>query len=344
MPARFGVHAGNLDNLSQLASLGVDEAGLVKRYEETYGAGNTFGSTAAAIHAAGIKVACLNLFNDGNQPWTQPDSSGAEFQGYFQAVYKAGWDVISGEAIFASVGQAVQNCGPYENYAGCCDGGGGQVDVYATRGIPQKNHWDIIETYDGGGNLTPNAPSIAAKCHSYPGGGHWGILIGFTWMLGVSASTYASYFQQSGGDSIVYWTGYDYASSSCVSHLQSMISAVGGTKKSTGVASSTSSAAAPAAVQCPCRHITIAFAGASGASEDQHIEFKVKITGTAGWVDDNEKWIPNRPFTGKLSLWTRNSTKSWKLMDFYPDSKGAFAFYVGSDTPENRVYSVCFAD
>jgi hypothetical protein len=344
MGKRFGIHAGSLDNLSQMASVGCDEAGLVKTYEETYGAGNTFGSTAAAIHAAGIKVATLNLFNDGNQPWTQPDSSGAEFQGYFQAVYAAGWNVIAGESIFQSVGQAVQNCGCYENYAGCCDAGGGQVDVYATRGIPQKNHWDIIETYGNSGDITPNAPAIAAKCHSYPGGGHFGLLIGF-WMLGVSASQYASMLNSCGGDSIIYWGGYDTSSSTPMGHLQQMVSIFGAAKTSgsaTTVGSGTTATAA--AVSCPCRHITIAFAGASGASEDQHIEFKVKITGTAGWVDDNEKWIPNRPFTGKLSLWTRNSTKSWKLMDFYPDSKGAFAFYVGSDTPENRVYSVCFAD
>jgi hypothetical protein len=119
----------------------------------------------------------------------------------------------------------------------------------------------------------------------------------------------------------------------------------GGAVPTASASGSTAAKAAVPQVQCPCKHLWIGFTGVSGSSTSQHIEFKVQISGIAGWVDNSEHWIADRPYTGQLEIWTRNPAgKSWSLGKIWPEKDGSFSFFVGSDTAEKRAYNVCFVN
>lgn len=99
-------------------------------------------------------------------------------------------------------------------------------------------------------------------------------------------------------------------------------------------------------ISCPCRHIWLGISGENKDSSSEHIEFQVKLLGTAGWVNDDDVAILGKKYTGQLEAWCSNSTGlTWKLADFWPDENdGSFALIVGSDVAEKRTYSVKFAD
>ena len=346
MGKRFCVHAGSLNNLSQLASAGVTEAGLVVNWDGS----STYGNIASAIHSAGIPTATLNLFNDGSSPPSQLGAAGSSYAGYFQSCVSAGWNCIAGEGCGGSVIGTVMNYCTYVNYGGIV--GSSQANMYAdpwdhpTSG--GHGHWDYIETYDNSSNLQLDSCVQAAAQAKSAGAGHLGILIG-TWMQGAGASTYINTLNQIGGDSVLMWGGYSSSSSDGFGLIQQMISSLGASKDGKGTATTSGSTAAAKVVpevQCPCKHMWI---GISGVGKDstttsQHLEFEVKIVGTAGWVDNNMRWIPNKPYTGKLEAWAGNATKgSWKLKDIWPDKKGNFSFLVNSDRVEKRTYAVKFA-
>jgi hypothetical protein len=344
MGKRFCAHFGSLDNLSWLASVGFAEAGLVWDWDGS----TTAAGTASAIHNAGIPTATFNAFNDGSAAVCQPGAAGGPYAGYFQALASAGWNCIAGEGCGGSVVSTVQNYCTYVNYGGIV--GDSQGDMYAdpwdhpTGG--GKGHWDYIESYDNSDNYVDPSQSIGWSRSA--GAGHLGILIG-NWMQGVGAQTYINVVDSTGCDTICFWGGYSASSSSIVSLAQQLIShygatktgATGGTAGATATAAATT-AATKAVIQCPCKHISIAFVGSSASDVSQHIEFKVQITGRAGWVDNNENWIHGKPYTGQLEIWTSNAKKTWSLGKIWPDKNGDFAFSVGSDTAEKRSYSVCF--
>lgn len=312
MAKYFAAHYGSLSNLGQLKSMGFHEAGLV--FQWTGSNNNTNAGMASAIHSAGIPVATINIFNDGQYDPCQPGAAGASYAGYFSALAGAGWNCIAGESVFGSVVQAVMNYTPFIWYSG---GAGSQL-VYGY-GAPWnhpssggKGHWDYIETYAYPADHSPasNFVSVCNDARSH-GSGHVGALIG-DWNQGWGLGQYTSMIDAAGCDTICFWGGYTADSSSCVGLAQQLIGHYGaaqGAAPASGGGGGGAAAAAPAkhpVVKCPCRHLWIGFRGVNGSSTSQHIEFKVQLIGTAGWVDDNEKWIANKPYTGKLQLWCRS--------------------------------------
>ena len=164
-------------------------------------------------------------------------------------------------------------------------------------------------------------------------------------------NTYINIVDSNGCDTILFWGGYSPCSTSseCVGLAQQLISHYGAVKDGSGTATTSGGGTAAVAekhpvIHCPCRHIWLSFKGVNGNSTSEKIEFKVLLQGKAGWVDDNDKQIPNKPYTGKLQLWVRNAKKTWALQTFWPANDGTFAIWLGSDTAETRRYNVCFAD
>ena len=338
----FAIHAGSLDNISQMAAAGVTEAGLVVQWDGS----STYGNIASAIHSAGIATATLNLFNDGSSPPSQLGAAGGSYAGYFQSIVSAGWNCIAGEGCGGSVIGTVMNYCPYVNYGGIV--GSSQANMYAdpwdhpTSG--GHGHWDYIETYDNSNNLQLDSCVQAAGEAKAAGAGHLGILIG-TWMQSAGASTYINTLNQIGGDTVLMWGGYSSSSSDGFGLIQQMISSLGAAKHGS-TAATAGGATTTGAVQCPCKHIWIGIAGVgkNSSATSQKLEFEVKINGVAGWVDNNDQWIANKPYTGQLEAWATDSkNKTWKLTNLWPDNKGNFSFLVNSDTVETRKYSVCFA-
>lgn len=333
---RFCASFGTLDNLSQLASIGFAEAG----YTVTYGSN----PSPAAIHNAGIPTATLNIFNDGSAAASQPGAAGGQYAGYFQSIVSNGWNVIAGEGVGGSVVGTVMNYCVYENYGGIV--GDSQGNMYASPwnhpASGTHGHWDYIETYNNSNQYRDPSQSLAWSRAA--GAGHLGILIMYGPNPAADFSTYCNIIDSNGCDSVLFWSGYDSASSVCTGLAQQLINHYGASKTAapgTGGAAGGSTAAPE--VQCPCRHIWIGFEGATGSSASQKLEFKLRIVGQAGWVDNNEKWIPNKPYTGQLQAWCRNPAgKSWILGNFWPAKDGTFSFEIGSDTAEKRAYNVCF--
>ena len=342
MAKRFCAHFGSLDNLSQLASMGFTEAGLVWQWDGS----TTAASTASAIHNAGIPIATFNAFNDGTSAPSQLGAAGGSYAGYFQALASAGWNCISGEGCGGSVISAVQNYCTYVNYGGIV--GSDQANMYASPwghpGSTGHGHWDYIETYDNSNNLVLDSDfySCLAAAKS-AGAGHLGILI----MYGPngpagSASDYINAVDQAGCDTICFWCGYGSSSTLCVSLAQQLISHYGAVKDGSGTATAGKSTKAAPVIQCPCRHLVLSFAGIKGSSTSEKLEFEVKINGIAGWVNNNEQWIHGRPYTGELEIWCSNAKKTWSLGKIWPAKDGTFSFIAGSTTAESRNYSVCF--
>jgi hypothetical protein len=348
MGKRFAAHFGSLDNISQLASMGFTEVGLVFQWD-----GASVGTAAAAaIHNAGIKVATFNLFNDGSSPPSQIGAAGSSYAGYFQAIASAGWDAIAGEGCGGSVIGTVMNYLPYVNYGGIV--GDSQGDMYAspwnhpTSG--GRGHSDYIETYNNSNQYRD--PSAALGWSRSAGASHLGILIMYGPNPAADASTYINVVDSNGCDTILFWGGYSGSSSACVGLAQQLISHYGVTKDGSGAAAGGGggggAAAAPSIqyapiINCPCKYIWFTFAGGKVGSVDQKLEFKQKVVGYAGYVDNREYVIPGKPYTGKMELWCKNPAGiSWLMTDFWPDNKGNFAFYIGSDAAEARQYSVCF--
>ena len=341
MGKRFCAHFGSLDNLSQLASMGFTEAGLVWQWDGS----TTAAGTAAAIHNAGIPTATFNAFNDGTSAPSQLGAAGSQYAGYFQALVSAGWNCIAGEGCGSSVISTVMNYCTYVNYGGIV--GDSQGDMYASPwNHPTSGghgHWDYIETYNNSNQYRD--PGAAIGWSRSAGAGHLGILIMYGPSPAADVSTYINIIDSNGCDSVLFWAGYTGASSACVSLAQQLISHYGAVKDGKGTATGTTAAGAKAAapvIHCPCKHIWISFSGVNGSSTSEHLEFKVKLVGRAGWVDDNDKQIPNKPYTGKLQLWAENAKKAWKMTDFWPAKDGTFAFWIGSDTAETRHYGVCW--
>lgn len=343
MGKRFAFHFETLDNLSWIASAGGTEAGLVVN-DNTEGASNI--PSPAAIHNAGIPTAVLNTFNDQS-----PMGAGGPWAGFFNSCKNAGWNAISGEGTSGSIVGTCMNYLPYVNYAGTTVGGP-QIDMYSSGyyAHPKSGtypHWDYIETYNESA-LTPDSTVSVCKAAQAAGAKHSGILIG-NWALCLNqpASYFVNLLNQTGGDTVCFWGGYGSRSSSVQSLASQMMSALGtakdGATAATTSTTATAAAAAKPVVQCPCRHIWLHFKGVDGNSTSQKLEFEVTILGQAGWVDNNENWIPNRPYSGMLGLFTRNPAgKSWVLQYFYPAADGTFAIKVGSDTAEKRYYNVAF--
>ena len=321
--------------------MGFAEAGYTVHYGDN--------PSPAAIHNAGIPVATLNIFNDGSADASQPGAAGAQYAGYFQSIVSNGWNVISGEGVGGSVVGTVMNYCVYENYGGIV--GDSQGNMYASPwnhpASGGKGHWDYIETYNNSNQYRD--PSESLGWSRAAGAGHLGILIMYGPSPAADVNTYINVIDKNGCDSVLFWAGYADAgaepSSACVPLAQQLINHYGATKTAapgTSGASGTTAAAA-AEVQCPCKHIWIGFQGVNGSSTSQKLEFKLRIVGQAGWVDNNEKWIPGRPYTGQLQAWCRNAAgKSWVLGNFWPAKDGTFAFEIGSDTVEKRAYNVCF--
>ena len=333
-----------MGDVSAAASLGCTEFGYVYPWDGS----NTLASYASQIHNAGIPTATFNLFNDGSSAPCQLGAAGSPYAGYFQAIASAGWNCIAGEGCGGDVIATAQNYLPYINY-----GGDQQNEMYASPwNHPSgggKGHWDYIETYTAGSpSEVQNVGGVegcinSAKSH---GAGHLGILIG-AW-ASADAGTYQGMIDSCGCDTVCIWAGYNTsaATGSGYSAFQQLISHYGAVKDGKGTATTGggTAAAKPAEIQCPCRHIWIGVSGTGKSTATQHLEFEVKIVGTAGWVDNNEQWIANKPYTGKLEMWGTNPTGgSWKMGDIWPDKKGNFSFLVGSDTIETRKYAVCFA-
>jgi len=336
---RFCAHFGNLDNLSWLASNGFAEAGLVWPWDGS----TTAAGTASSIHNAGIPTATFNAFNDGNAAVTQPDAAGGSYAGYFQALASAGWNCIAGEGCGGSVISTVQNYCTYVNYGGIV--GDSQGNMYASPwNHPTgggKGHWDYIETYNNSNEYRD--PSQALGWSKAAGAGHLGILIMYGPNPAADFNTYCNIIDSNGCDSVLFWSGYDSNSSVCESLASQLISHYGASKTGSAGGGTGGTTTSAGTVNCPCKHITIAFLGIAGSDTSQKLEFEVQITGTAGWVDDNEKFIHGRPYTGQLEMWTRNPAgKSWSLGKIWPDKNGNFSFIVGSDTAEKRAYAVDF--
>ena len=342
MGKRFVAHFGSLDNISQLASMGFTELGYVTQFDGS----STYANIASAIHNAGVPTATINLFNDGSSAPCQIGAAGGTYAGYFGALASAGWNCIAGEGCGGSVVGTAMNYCVYVNYGGIIgddQAGGMYASPWNHPASGGKGHFDYIETYNNSNGFRPDSAVAMMNNARSNGSKHVGILIG-VWMLGVSASQYISVLNGGSGDTVAYWGGYGTPSSGCVGHAQQMIAALGTAKdgSSTATASSGSSGGA-AVVSCPCRHIWIGFQGVSGSSTSQKLEFKLRIVGQAGYVDDNDAWIPGRPYTGQLQAWCRNAAgKSWILGNFWPAKDGSFSFEIGSDTIEKRDYNVCF--
>ena len=346
MGKRFCAHFGSLDNLSWLASVGFAEAGLVWDWDGS----TTAAGTASAIHNAGIPTATFNAFNDGSAAVCQPGAAGGPYAGYFQALASAGWNCIAGEGCGGSVVSTVQNYCTYVNYGGIV--GNSQADMYAdpwdhpTGG--GKGHWDYIETYNNSNEYRDPSQSIGWS--KAAGAGHLGILIMYGPSPAADVNTYINVIDQNGCDSVLFWSGYGSSSSVCEGLAGQLISHYGATK--TGATGGTGGATATVAagkttvipaIQCPCKHIVLGFKGGTSAKTSSKLEFEVQIVGQAGWVDNNEKWIHGRPYTGQLEIWCRDSKgKSWALGKIWPAKDGTFSFMVGSDTAETRYYNVRF--
>lgn len=349
MAKYFACHYGNLDNIGWLQSKNFNEAGRVVHYGELPGCGD--------IHAAGMK-ATLNIFNDGSSAADQIGAAGGQFAGYFQSIAGAGWDMIGGEGAGGSVVGTVQNYVIYCNYGGIVSEQ--QYDMYSSPwnhpASGGKGHVDYIETYNNSGGLVVDSCVACANSAKRNGSKHVGILIG-DWMLGVGWQTYANILDQIGGDTILFWGGYGQSSSRCQGLASDLIGHYGAAKWGGGSASAgggTSSTTTKQGTQttihlvkqCPCRKLWLQVKGGDkeATSASEHIEFKVPITGTAGYVDNDQKAIPGMAYTGKLEAWAKDEEgKQWKLFDFWPDVDGSFGFWVGSDKPETRKYSVRFA-
>ena len=342
MGKRFAAHFGSLNNISQLASMGFTEAGLVFQWD-----GASVGTAAcAAIHNAGIPTATFNLFNDGSSAPSQIGAAGGQYAGYFGALAKAGWNCIAGEGCGGSVVGTAMNYCTYVNYGGIV--GDSQGNMYA----PPWNHpasgghghWDYIETYNNSNQYRD--PSASLGWSRAAGAGHLGILIMYGPNPAADVNTYINIIDRNGCDSVLFWGDYSGASSACVGLAQQLISHYG-TAKDGSTAATTANASGTGTtpvVNCPCKHIWIGFEGlGGGSSASQKLEFKLRIVGQAGWVDNSAKWIPNKPYTGQLQAWCRNPAgKSWILGNFWPAKDGTFSFEIGSDTAEKRAYNVCF--
>jgi hypothetical protein len=317
--------------------MGFTEAGYTVHYGEN--------PSPSAIHSAGIPTATLNIFNDGSADASQPGAAGAQYAGYFQSIVSNGWNVISGEGVGGSVVSTVMNYCPYENYGGIV--GDSQGNMYASPwnhpASGGHGHWDYIETYNNSNQYRD--PSESLGWSRSAGAGHLGILIMYGPNPAADFSTYCNIIDANGCDSVLFWSGYDSSSSVCTDLAQQLINHYGATKSaapSAGGGSGTT-AAAPPEVQCPCKHIVLGFKGGTSAKTSSKLEFEVQIVGLAGWVDNNEKWIPGKPYTGQLEMWCRDSKgKSWALGKIWPAKDGTFSFLVGSDTVETRYYNVRF--
>jgi len=336
---RFCASFGTLDNISQLASLGFAEAGYTVHYGEN--------PSPAAIHNAGIPVATLNIFNDGSAAASQVGAAGAQYAGYFQSIVSNGWNCIAGEGVGGSVVGTVMNYCTYVNYGGIV--GDSQGDMYASPwnhpASGAHGHWDYIETYNNSNQYRD--PSQSLGWSRSAGAQHLGILIMYGPSPAADFSTYCNTIDANGCDSVLFWAGYSDAgappSSTCVGLAQQLINHYGATKSAApSGAGAAAGSTAVAEVQCPCKHLWIGFQGVTGSSVSQKLEFKLRIVGQAGWVDNNDNWIPNKPYTGQLQIWCRNSAKSWALGNIWPAKDGSFAFEIGSDTAEKRAYNVCF--
>ena len=315
MTKRFAMHSGSMGDVGTAHSLGCTEFGYVLDWKnEGQNGTNACASYATQIHNAGIPTATLNIFNDGQQPPCQIGAAGGQWAGYFSAIASAGWNCISGEGCGGSVVGTVQNYLPYINY-----GGDQQNEMYASPwDHPSgggKGHWDYIETYTAGNpSEVENVGGVEGCINSAKsnGAGHLGILIG-AW-ASADAGTYQGMIDSCGCDTVCVWAGYNSsaATGAGFSAFQQLISAYGAAKDGSGGAASGGGGSAAAqtvtkTLHCPCRHISIGFQGVNGNSTSEHLEFKVKLVGTAGWVDDNEKWIHGKYYTGLLALWCRDS-------------------------------------
>jgi hypothetical protein len=336
MGKRFAAHFGTLDNLSQLASMGFTEAGITAYYGQN--------PSPAAIHNAGIPTATLNIFNDGSAAASQPGAAGAQYAGYFQSIVSNGWNCIAGEGVGGSVVGTVMNYCTYVNYGGIV--GDSQGDMYAspwnhpTSG--SHGHWDYIETYNNSNQYRDPSQSIGWSKSA--GAGRLGILIMYGPNPAADFNTYVNIIDRNGCDTVLFWSGYSSSSSVCVGLAQQLISHYG-TAKDGSTAATTAKAGTTSTtpvVNCPCRHIWLAFQGVNGSSVSQKIEFKLIVAGYAGYVDNNDIVIPGKPYTGLMQLWCKNAKKSWPMFKFWPGKDGHFAFEIGSDTAESRTYSVCF--
>ena len=338
-----------------LVSEGFGEVGVTADYNGQY-TPKWPSLTGAQIRAAGIPLANLDWFNDYPNPGG-PGVSGASLAGDFNAAANAGWNTCGGEGVGGSVMQYIENYMIGNNLAG--DVGGYQMDAYSGQFSQPKSggkgHTDYIETYVGG--TTQCASSTIQRIQEAKSYGsiYYGPLIeDYSVVIGWGSQYYIDIIKQSGANAVFFWGGYSASSAGLQGDLAQIYSDIKGTfgitKGSPTAASGGKTTAAAAAkpapvVHCPCKHIQLSFANAKGNSTSQHIEFKEKITGVAGYIDDNDHWIAHKPYTGKLEAWCRDSkNKSWKLFDFYPAKDGTFAFIVGSDTAEQRYYNVCIAD
>lgn len=350
MGLHFGACFGSLNNLSWLASEGFAEAGVTVAYPSMPSI------TGSAIRAAGIPYANLDWFNDYPNPGG-PGVAGASLAGSFQSAAGQGWNTCGGEGVGGSVAATLENYMIMNNLAG--DVGGYQMDAYGTANDPQpksggKGHTDYIETYVSG--TTQCAASTIQRIQQAKSYGSifYGPLIeDFSTVLGWGAQYYIDIIDQSGANAVFFWGGYSDSSAGLQGDLSGIYSAIkskygmsktaasGGAVTTSG---STTAAAPHPVITCPCRHLWLSFKGVTGNSTSEKIEFKVLMQGKGGWVDNNDKQIPNRPYTGKLQLWARNAKKTWMIQEFWPAKDGTFAIWIGSDTAETRYYNVRFAD
>ena len=311
--------------------------------------------TGSAIRAAGIPYANLDWFNDYPNPGG-PGVAGASLAGDFQAAANAGWNTCGGEGVGGSVMQTIENYMVGNNLAG--DGGGSQIDAYSGQYSQPKSggkgHTDYIETYvSGTSQCASSTIQRIQEAKSY-GSIFYGPLIeDYSVVIGWGAQYYIDIIDQSGANAVFFWGGYSDSSAGLQGDLSGIYTAIkskygmsktaasGGAVTTSG---STTAAAPHPVITCPCRHLWLSFKGVTGNSTSEKIEFKVLMQGKGGWVDNNDKQIPNRPYTGKLQLWARNAKKTWMIQEFWPAKDGTFAIWIGSDTAETRYYNVRFAD
>ena len=313
------------------------------------------------IHDNGIKIATLNPWNDvGNGP-NDPET----VPGYAQAIIGAGWDMIAGEGVAGNVVADIENHGVYCNYAGCCDGAGGQIDAYASPWSHPRSggrgHCDYIETYVSGGGV-PSVQSCIDRLNQAKSYGsiHHGPLVGLWGNYPCSANDIFHIIEATGSDSICFWTGYDYEAYNMIQTyasgiLNGVISRYGVTPSYGMWGDGSSKAAAPAAAKPaaatssntgPKKVLSIAFSDGTKGETSRSVKAKdiINIVGKSGYLDANENWTatPNPQMVWAWRIRTGADGKEiWEdLGKQWPNKAGDFNYLVTWNKRETCKYKV----